>query len=87
MTSHITISIIVFLSIIFFPYWIYVPILFIAVILIPFFWEGVVFALMIETIYLGRVEIFTSLISLLSVSILLTLLIMLPVREKLRLHV
>jgi hypothetical protein len=84
MTRHIFASLIIFLSILFFPYWIYIPILFVAIIIVPFFWEGVLFVLMIETISLGKVEMFTSLISPLTISALLVLIILLPIRERLR---
>ena len=84
MTRHIFGSIIIFFLILFSPYWIYVPVLFAAIIIIPFFWEGVLFTLMIETISLGKVEMFTSLFSPLTVTVLSVLIILLPIRERLR---
>ena len=87
MTLHIFGSLIVFFSILFSPYWIYIPVLLAAIVVVPFFWEGILFALMIETISLGKVEMLTSLVSPLTVLALIVLIVLLPIREKLRLHV
>lgn len=87
MTRHILGSIIVFFSMLFSPYWIYIPVLFVTIIVIPFFWEGILFALMIETISAGEVEMFTSLTSPLTISAFIMLIVLLPIREKLRFHV
>ncbi len=87
MTRHVIGSIIVLLSILLLPYWIYIPVLFVAIITVPFFWEGMLFALMIEAMYTVKISIFTPLISPLTVSTLILLIILLPIREKIRLHV
>ena len=87
MTRHLAASLGVLLSILFLPYWIYIPVLFIAIIFSPLFWEGILFAFMIETVYASQVGIFTSLISPLTVSVLIVLIILLPIKERLRLYV
>ncbi len=33
------------------PYWIYVPLLIIALVLVPVFWEGIMLTFLIDTIY------------------------------------
>jgi hypothetical protein len=43
----------VLLSIVFLPYWIYVPILFFNIIAFRLFWEGIVFGFLIDALYTG----------------------------------
>ena len=67
------------LSIIFLPYWIYLPLLAITAIMLPFYWEALVLAVVIESLYgVGSMHI--------SVSILFLLIIMLFVRDKMRIN-
>lgn len=76
MTHRILGSILVFFSIIFLPYWVYLPLIIIAIIAFPFFWEGIFLAFLIDILYGNGVE--TAFYAL----ILLVLLI--PIREHLR---
>ncbi len=41
----------ILLSIIFLPYWIYVPLAVLGIVLVPFFWEAVLFGFLAETLY------------------------------------
>ena len=71
-------STVVLISILVLPFWIYLPILFIAIIIFPFFWEGILFALLVDTIYGSGIE--TALYAL------ILLIILIPIRENLRLN-
>jgi hypothetical protein len=77
-------SVLVLVSILVLPYWIYIPVLFVAVAIFPFFWEGILLALFIDIIYGGGVESLSSFISLFSFYVLIFLIILLPIRERLR---
>ena len=44
-------SILNFLALIFLPFWIYLPLLFISIALLPFYWEGIFLSLLIDTLY------------------------------------
>ena len=87
MTRRIIGSVLILIFIFVMPYWIYIPFLFIGIILFPFFWEGIVFVFLIDVVYGGTVETFANFISPLAVFVLIALIVMLPVRESLRSHV
>ncbi len=77
-------SLIILISILFLPYWVYVPFLFLGIIFFPFFWEGILLALLIDFIHgagvWGPSLLFTSF----GFSALISLIILLPIRERLR---
>lgn len=77
-------SLLIFISVLFFPYWVYVPLLFIGIIFFPFFWEGIILALIIDFIHgaglWGPSLLFTSF----GFYVLISLIILLPIRERLR---
>ena len=77
-------SIVVFISILVLPYWIYLPVLFLTIIIIPFYWEGLLFAFLIQILYSDGVGIFSLITSLLVLSTLVVLIAFLPIRENLR---
>lgn len=79
MTRRTLGSIIVLISILLLPYWIYIPVLFVAIVLLPLYWEGILFASLIDILYGGGVE--TALYALILLSVLL------PVRASLRSNV
>jgi len=87
MIRHIIGIIVLLVSILVLPYWIYIPLLFAALIFLPFFWEGILFTFLIGTIYSGNVETLSLFFSPLALVVLLTLIILLPIKERLRLHV
>ena len=79
--------IIIFLSIILLPYWIYLPLLGAAMIFFPLFWEGIFLALLIDLLYgdgIGRVE---HLLSPMAFAATLLLIVLLPIRERIRVNV
>ncbi len=74
-------------SILVLPYWIYVPVLFIGIVLFPFFWEGIVLVFLINVIHGGSVEFPAMLTSSLVLFVLVVLIVMLPIRKRLRSYV
>ena len=72
-------TILVFLSIILLPYYIYVPALVLAMAALPLFWEGVFLGFLIDILYGSGVH--ASLLSLAG------LVLLLPLRERIRTHV
>jgi len=77
-------SMVVLISILTLPYWIYIPILYIAIVLFPFFWEGILFTFLINIIYGNGIDISFSLIPPSALSVLVILTILLPLRRRLR---
>lgn len=63
-------------SILVLPYWIYIPVLFLAIIYFPFYWEGILLAFFADTVYGSEIEI--------AIVALILLIILLPLRDKLR---
>lgn len=51
MTIRISLSLITLVLILTTPYWIYLPVLFLAIVLLPFFWEGILYAFIIDILY------------------------------------
>lgn len=78
--------IIILLSVIFFPYWLYLPLLGAAIIFFPLFWEAILVALLIDVLYGGGIGRATALFSPMAVLATTLLLVMLPVRERLRVY-
>lgn len=86
MIQRIIGSSIVLLSILVAPYWVYIPVLCLAIIIFPFFWEGILFALLIDVLYGNGVGVLPS-ISQSAVLALVVIIILLPLRESLRSYV
>lgn len=86
MTRRIFASIIIFLSIIFLPYWIYLPMLLAAVAVFPIFWEGILLALLADVVYGGAFVNFDDVLSSFGFYTLLVIILFLPLRERLRYH-
>ncbi len=79
MTRRILGSIIVLISILVLPYWVYIPVLFVAIIFFPLYWEGILFAFLIDILYGSEIK--TALYAL------IVLIVLLPIRENLRSYV
>ena len=84
MTRRVIGSIFVLLSILVLPYWIYIPVLLFSIIFFPFFWEGIIFAFLIDVLYGSGVESLLSFVSPFALSALILIIILLPIRERLR---
>ena len=80
-------SIVILVSILVLPYWVYVPLLFIGVILFPFFWEGILLVFLVSVVHGSGMAILSSLVSPLALSLLFVLILLLPIRESLRSYV
>ncbi|MEX2013697.1 MAG: hypothetical protein WD897_02170 [Parcubacteria group bacterium] len=87
MTGRILWLVVIFASILVLPYWVYIPVLFIGIILFPFFWEGIPLAFLIEVLHGSGMAVLPLLISPLALSVLIALIILLPIRERLRSYV
>lgn len=87
MTIRIIGIFVILVAILFLPYWVYVPLLFVGIVFYPFFWEAVLFALLVEELYGNSVGFFASLISPLALASVLFIIIILPFRENLRSYV
>lgn len=77
----------IFCSIIFLPYWFYVLIMAAAIIVLPFFWEAILFGFLIDTLYGPGASISLWFLSIYALAAALALLAMLLVKERLRFHV
>ena len=78
MISRLIGFIFVLFSILFLPYWFYTISLFVAIVAFPFFWEGILLAYLIDIFYGKGME--TAIIAL------ILLIVLLPVRERLRFY-
>lgn len=74
--------IILLLSIFFLPFWIYLPLLLISTIVFKFFWEGIIFAFLVEVLYGKGVSGMA--LSPLALIILALIVILIPLRKRLR---
>ena len=50
-SQRIVIDVILLLAIIFLPYYIYLPALLIAILVLPFFWEGILLGFLVDVLY------------------------------------
>ena len=83
-----TISIIIlFLATVFLPFWVYLPLIGAAMIFFPVFWEAIFFGLLIDVLYGGGIGSASELFSPMALSAALILIVLLPVRERIRVHV
>lgn len=87
MTRRIIGLVCISVSILVLPYWIYIPALFIGIVVFPFFWEGIILVFFINVIHGNSAEFFAALASPLALLTLVILIVMLPVREHLRSYV
>lgn len=75
---------VIFFSILFLPWWIYLPLLFIAVALLPMFWEGVFLGFLVDVLYGDLSLPFVSPVAFVT---LVVLILILPLRSRLRAYV
>lgn len=83
---RIAASAIMLISILFLPYWIYLPLLFLAVLVVPFFWEGIFFAVFIEAIYGSSSGVWSMISNPLTLSIFVLSVVVIPFRKRLRFY-
>jgi len=77
----------VLFSIILLPYWIYVPLFFAAIIVLPVYWEGIILGFLIDVFYGAGVESFPNIISSFAFVGFILLIIVVPLKERIRIHV
>ncbi|OHA91966.1 MAG: hypothetical protein A3J09_00470 [Candidatus Zambryskibacteria bacterium RIFCSPLOWO2_02_FULL_51_21] len=77
-------SIVLILSVIFLPSYIYLPALALAIIVLPFFWEGVLIAFLIDALYGPGVSSLASIFSTFGFYSAVLLAVVVPVRRRLR---
>ena len=87
MISRLVSYFIILLLILFTPYWIYIPVLLLAILVFPFFWEGVLFAILINTLYGYGGGILEALRSILPLVTLGVVLVLIPIHNNLRINV
>lgn len=81
-----TVFIILFLSVVLLPHWLYLPLIGAAMVFFPLYWEGIFFALMIDVLYGGGVGTNSWMLSPMAFAATLILIALLPVRERLRVY-
>ncbi|MBI2673709.1 MAG: hypothetical protein HYX23_00290 [Candidatus Zambryskibacteria bacterium] len=79
--------ILILVSILFLPYWVYLPVLFTGIIFFRFFWEGIVLAFLIDAVHNVLPATLITPVSPLTFAVLAALIIMLPVKENMRSYV
>ena len=77
-------SIVVLISILFLSYWFYLPILIIAMVIFPFYWEGLLLAFLIDILYGHGIEALPSLVAPSALVALILLIIIMPLRDRIR---
>ena len=78
---------IILLAVLFLPYWFYLPLILLGILIFSFFWEGILFGFLIDVLYGWGVTALPSLVAPTALSALVLIIILLPVRERLRFHV
>ena len=87
MTGRLIGSIIVLVSILVLPYWLYIPIMFLAILFFPFFWEGILYGFLVDIIYGGGIQPLSSFVSPFALAALIVIIVFMPIREHLRQYV
>ena len=75
---------IILFAVLFLPYWVYLPLIFISMVLFPLFAEAVIFGLLIDVLYGYGVT--GVLIAPFGLGTLVVLLIIIPIRERFRFY-
>lgn len=71
-------------AVLFLPYWIYVPAIFAAIMIYPMFWEGMILSFLVDALYGSGIETWGSIFSTYAFWSLVILIIILPVRRRIR---
>ena len=80
------ISVPVLLSIIFLPYWVYLPLLLVALVVVPLYWEGMILGFLMDVLYGSAIHPGISFNFTFALLSLMIILIMIPLRERIRIH-
>ncbi|MEK7227459.1 MAG: hypothetical protein AAB641_01030 [Patescibacteria group bacterium] len=87
MTYRPLATIFLIITIIFLPYWVYVPALIAAEALLPLYWEGILLGFLIDALYGGKISSVSSFFLSASFLSLAGLIFLIPIRARLRSHV
>ena len=82
MNKRVLACVLLLASVLLLPYWFYLPLLFLMVVVIPFFWEAILVAFLVETLYGSGAG--TLLLSPVAMAVLILLIILVPLRKHLR---
>lgn len=80
--GRIIASIFLFLAVLVLPYWLYLPLIVVAIVFFPFFWEAVLLGFIIDTMYSSSSGFLS--FSTLAFTAAILVLLMLPVRNRIR---
>ncbi len=80
-------TVFIIIAIIIFPYWIYIPALIAAMAVLPLYWEGIFLGFLIDALYGGKLNSASSFFFSASFLSLAGLLLLIPIRARLRSHV
>lgn len=79
-----TFTIIILLSIIFLPYWVYLPLLLLAIVMLPMFWEGILLGLLTDMLYGSMTAVSYPVVGIIVTALVI---ISIPLRARLRNYV
>lgn len=79
--------VVILISILFLPYWLYVPIIVAATVIIPFFWEAIIFGFLIDVLYGSSTKFSVFFVSVHSLAATIIIIAAMIFKEKLRFHV
>lgn len=86
MNSRIIYSFLIFLCLLAFPWWIYLPVIIIGTLIFPFFVEGILFSFIIDAAYHPIRENISILNFPIALMVSLLIIFLLPLREHIRIH-
>jgi hypothetical protein len=87
MTKRLIATLLVLLAVLTLPYWIYLPLLLAAIIVFPLFWEAIILGFVIDALYGERLYDLPAFLSLYALLSLAAVMLMIPLRHRLRIHV
>lgn len=86
MNPRIIYSLLIFICLLAFPWWLYVPVIIIGTLIFPFFVEGILFSFIIDAVYHPITESISILNFPLALVVSLLIIFLLPLREHIRIH-
>ena len=84
MNRRLIVTLVLFLAIIAFPYWIYLPALGLAIFFLRFYWEGIILAFIVDVLYGHSPYMGLSFSFPLAIYVSIFVLILLPIHEQIR---
>lgn len=84
MNKRLICTIVLVIALMAFPYWIYLPLIFVASIVFPFYWEGIILAFLVDVLYGVQTHSTISFVYPFAIIASIIILVMLPIRERIR---